>query len=92
MNKTEFEEKLDSFLKNVREKSEAQFEYNLKVNIPQKIIEEKDCVQHALDIGIVSAISQMNSWDINKAIEFSANLLEDSNCHEECKVLREFLE
>lgn len=89
----EFEAKLEQILRSIRERAENQFKYNLSTNIPEKIggITFDNVAQHAIDNGLVAAISQMNQWDINKALLFAHSVLEDSNAHSEANELVQFI-
>lgn len=89
----EFDQKLNELLMSIQKRANDQFKYNLETNIPQNIagITYENAAEHAINGGIISAISKMNEWDTDKATLFAHGILEDSNCHGEARELVKFI-
>lgn len=89
----EFEAKLEKLILSIRERAKSQFDYNLENNIPNKIggITFENAAEHGISHGVVSAVSQMNDWDINKSLLFAHHILEDVNAHTEANELVQFI-
>ena len=86
-----FESQLDFLLAKIKERAKSQFDYNWKSNVPAEIVKPVECAEHALNNGLVSAISSFNSFDCDKTIRFAHHILEDSNCHTEARELVKFI-
>lgn len=87
----EFVFNLNNLLKDIKERAERQYEYNINKNIPAKILSLDESAQHAIDHGLVSAISKMNEWDVDSSVRFAFAILEDVNAHSEAKELVKFI-
>lgn len=89
----EFDQKLTDLILSIQEKIKAQFKYNLETNIPREIggITFDTAAQHAIDSGLVHAISKMNDWDIEPSVKFAHHILEDVNAHAEARELVKFI-
>lgn len=89
----EFEQKLNEIILSIREKTTNQFKYNLDVNVQGKIggVTYDNAAQHAIDSGLVHAISKMNEWDIAPSVKFAHHILEDVNAHGEARELVKFI-
>lgn len=82
-----FGRELDALLTSIRQKAVAQFEYSIKENIPRGILKIEECANHAINHGIVAAMSARNQWDVDATVKLAIDILEDSNCHAEVRVL-----
>lgn len=89
----EFEAKLNEIILSIREKTTSQFKYNLTNNVPNAIsgINYENAAQHAIDSGLVHAISKMNDWSIEPSLRFAHHILEDVNAHTEARELVKFI-
>ena len=75
------------------QKVSSQALYHHLTNIPCGVIEQKDHkIYDVVQSGLVAAIGQYLGWDINKALELCANILEDVNAHDEAAAVRAMLE
>ena len=87
----EFSAGLNTLLTNIRDKAMAQFDYSVRENVPRGILPVEQIAGHAINHGVVSAMSQRNQWGIEPTIEFAADCLEDVNAHTEAAMLRDTL-
>lgn len=76
----------------ITEKIISQLSYNIMNNVPLGIVSEKECVNHAIKTGLVSAIGNHVQWDIVEALELCADILEDVNAHKEAGFVRKMIE
>lgn len=79
------------FCAELQRKIISQAFYDLMNNVPTGTIssDEVDSGEHAIKSGISSAIGAYVKWDINRAMEIAASILEDVNAHSEAQMLRE---
>lgn len=84
----EFATKLNDLLAGIRAKAVAQFAYNVETNVPADIIAPDAAVEHAIRQGVVSAMSAFHHFDIDAAVNFAADILEDVNAHTESAQVR----
>ena len=87
----EFAAGLNTLLINIRDKAMSQFDYSVRENVPRGILPVEQIAGHAINHGVVSAMSQRNQWGIEPSIEFAADVLEDVNAHTEAAMLRDTL-
>ncbi len=81
---------MEKLLDAINQKVSSQFRYNEEENLKRGIALPEDSVEHAIQHGLVHAISAHYKWSCYHAIEFAVAILEDSNCHSEAKVLADF--
>jgi len=72
---------ITNIIRDIEKAAQAQYEYNMTVNIPQGI-NINDPQQHALEVALVSTLSKLTDWDISEARRIAADLLEDVNDRE----------
>jgi len=84
---------LNSLLAEIRKRAESQYEYNLRINVPEQIagITLNNAAENALYTGLVCAVSASYKWDTDRATRLAHHILEDSNCHTEAKALVPFI-
>lgn len=84
-----FSAALSDFLLQVREKSLAQFQYNLSENVPSGRMEIENCAEQALNTGIVSAMGGRVGFCVIATLEMCGDLLENVNAHSDAAMIRE---
>jgi hypothetical protein len=84
----QFAADLNSLILAIRDKAMSQFEYNVNTNLPLEILTVDQLATHAVNCGLVSAISARHHFGIEPTIELAADLLEDVNAHSEAALLR----
>ncbi len=87
--RAEFDKALNELVTRIQKSAQKKFEYNLNTNVPKEILNINECAENAIEHGIIHSINSDNHWDTDKAISFAANLLEDVNCHDLAKYLRQ---
>jgi hypothetical protein len=73
---------LAKFLDALHRRFQAQFAYNLQVNIPNGIARPEDVPCDTVRGAIVSAINDCHQWSVTEALRHAAELLEDANVHD----------
>lgn len=80
---------IEEFLSKLRTYATGQAAYNLGTNVPKGILTaEQATASHAIKSGVVHAIGELIGWSVDDAIDFAANILEDSNAHDEAASVR----
>lgn len=89
----EFVAMLNKVLAEIKKKAENQYAYNLNTNIPNKIagITLENAAEHAINNGLVSAISEFHGWGTHESLLFAYHILEDVNAHAEARELVKFI-
>lgn len=83
----QFSERLNAFLLQARNRAAAQFEHDIKVNIPKGIVAPEDVLDHSMRIGVAGAWNQVHGWACEDAIGLAGDVLEDANCHTEHRAM-----
>jgi len=72
----------------INAKAAAQYEYSVEENIPRGILKEDEVGDHAIQHGIVTALTARAEWEIPVLLELCADIMEDVNDHETAAELR----
>jgi hypothetical protein len=91
--RAEFNAMLEKVLNKIKERSVAQYDYNINANVPSRIgdITMDNAAEHAVKSGIVSGTNSWLSFDCGETIRLAHHLLEDCNCHTEARALAKFI-
>lgn len=85
----EFNTNLAALLSEISRSAYAQFDYNKKTNIPSGYMKPEESAANAIRHGVAKAINLAAEWDCDNAISYAEEILEDANCHEEAKAMRD---
>lgn len=67
----------------------GQATYSQITNVPCGILSHEQAnAAHAIKSGVIRAMGELLEWSIDDAIEFAADILEDSNAHSEAAQVR----
>jgi len=85
-------EAIAKFSAELFKRASAQLTHNLLQNGPMGLDIGGSAGQHAVECGVISALSALVEWDINQARRLAAELLQDVNDHSTAKMLYELTE
>ena len=87
----ELNNQIETFISKLRQKAQNQFEHNWQINIPAQRVTKEESANHAFNIAFCSSFNTLNSWDCDAAIQIAFDVMQDANCHTECRELAKFL-